>query len=95
MIIDNSKTLFRDSDSLWYCMTCQKNKDSHIIDGDETEAVTRITSSVCANNKDHVTISKETVSQSYKLQPETYWDIKRLSRQRVDKSKSTNPFRLN
>ena len=60
MIWDNSKTLLRNSDSSWYCMTCQKKDERR--DGYPEYAVKRIDGSECPNGKEHVTISKETVS---------------------------------
>ena len=46
-------------------MTCQKKKECGETGNriDQTKAVTRINGSECSIGKDHVTISKETVSK--------------------------------
>ena len=51
-------------------MTCQKAKEKPYGE-DQKEAVTKITGEQqkCAESEDHVTISKEAVSQSYKFKP--------------------------
>ena len=49
-------------------MTCQKDKEKTGIT-DQTQAVTTITGEQqkCAKSEDHITISKEVVSQSYRF----------------------------